>query len=32
MAEGNLELVKAKVAASVQKSFLELQRTQQILD
>jgi outer membrane protein len=32
MAEGNLELVKAKVAASVQKSFLELQRARQILD
>src|SRR5262245_48474008 len=28
----NLELVRAEVAASVQKSFFELQRTRQILD
>jgi outer membrane protein TolC len=32
MAEANLALVKAKVAASVQKSFLDLQRTKEIRD
>ena len=32
MAEANLEVVKAKVAASVQKSFLDLERIKQIRD
>ena len=32
MAEANLDLVKAKVAASVQKSFLDLERIKQIRD
>ena len=32
MAEANLDLVKAKVAASVQKTFLDLERIKQIRD
>ena len=32
MAEANVAMVKSKVAANVQKSFFELQRTQKIRD
>jgi outer membrane protein TolC len=32
MAENNLELVKAKLSASVQKTFFELQRMQRVLE
>ena len=32
MAEANVAMVKSKVAANVQKSYLELQRSQKIRD